>query len=121
LGTGIPIDIAVGLALGVAESVMRKYDVNTGIISSVPFAVIIVAVVAGGTALPGRGESLTRRLPRVGGGRITPVRILVLGAPGIAIALLSPTWASATINTAVFGLLALSVIVVTGYTGPATG
>ena len=110
--------IAVGLALGVLQSVMRKYEINTGIISSVPFALIIIAVVLGGSALPGRGETLTRRLPRVGTGRVRPVTLAVWACVGVAVAvLMAPTWASALINTAVFGLLALSVIVVTGYAG----
>ncbi|XVQ14758.1 ABC transporter permease subunit [Spirillospora sp. CA-255316] len=115
---GIWPTIAVGLALGVLQSVMRKYEINSGIISSVPFALIIIAVVLGGTALPGRGETLTRRLPRVGAGRLRPVTVALWAAAGVAVSvLLSPTWASALINTAVFGLLALSVIVVTGYAG----
>ena len=109
--------IAVGLAPGVLQSVMRTYEINTGIISSVPFALITIAVMLGGGALPGRGESLTRRLPRVGTGRIRPVTA-VWACVGVAVAVpMAPTWASALINTAVFGLLALSVIVVTGYAG----
>jgi sulfate-transporting ATPase len=116
--TGIWPTIAVGLALGVLQSVMRKYEINSGIISSVPFALIIIAVVLGGRALPGRGEMLTRRLPRVGAGRLRPATVALWAAVGVAVSvLLSPTWASALINTAVFGLLALSVIVVTGYAG----
>ena len=45
--------VGVGLALGVVESVMGgAWGVNPGIVSSLPFAVIVIAVVAGGTALP---------------------------------------------------------------------
>ncbi|WP_202125302.1 branched-chain amino acid ABC transporter permease/ATP-binding protein [Actinomadura physcomitrii] len=115
--TGIWPTIGVGLALGVAESLMRKYEINSGVISSVPFAVIIVVVVLGGTALPGRGEVLLRRLPRVSAGRVKPVSLVVAAVVGLVIAGSSPTWGSAMINTTVFGLLALSVLVVTGYAG----
>jgi sulfate-transporting ATPase len=116
--TVISITVSVGLALGVAESVLQKYSVNPGIIASVPFAVIIVAVVLGGTALPGRGESSTIRLPRLGNGRIRPAKASIWIGAGIAIPLLlSPTWSSATINSSIFGLLALSIVVVTGYAG----
>lgn len=112
------VTVVVGLLLGVLESILQRYSVNSGIISSVPFAVIIVAVVLGGTALPGRGESLRVRLPRVGTGRIPWVRVVlwVLAAVVISV-VLSPTWATAVINTSVFGLLALSIVVVTGYAG----
>lgn len=114
----ISTTVGVGLALGVAESVMRKYSLNPGIVSSVPFGLIIVAVILGGTVLPGRGETVTNRLPRAGSGRIPPVKAAVLLAAGIAIpVLLAPTWPSAMINSAIFGLLALSIVVVTGYAG----
>jgi sulfate-transporting ATPase len=116
--TNIPATIGVGLAIGIAESVMQRYQVNSGIISSLPFAVIIVAVVLGGRALPGRGELLNVRLPRVGNGHPKWSSAAVLVALGIIIPLvLSPTWATAMINSALFGLLALSIVVITGYAG----
>ncbi|MDT3441416.1 branched-chain amino acid ABC transporter permease/ATP-binding protein [Pseudofrankia sp. BMG5.37] len=112
------ITVVVGLALGVAESVMRRYDVNLGIVSSLPFAVIIVSVILGGAALPGRGEALTGRLPRAGTGRFKPVTALVWVVAAVAIPLFaSPSWSAATINSTLFGLLALSIVVVTGYAG----
>lgn len=112
------VTIVTGLLLGVLESILQRYSVNSGIISSVPFAVIIVAVVLGGTALPGRGESLRLRLPRVGSGRIPWVKVVAWVLAAVVVSLvLSPTWATAVINSAIFGLLALSVVVVTGYAG----
>jgi sulfate-transporting ATPase len=112
------VTVVTGLLLGVLESVLQRYSVNSGIIASVPFAVIIVAVVLGGRALPGRGESLRVRLPRVGTGHVPWARVAawVLAAVVISV-FLSPTWATAVINSSVFGLLALSIVVVTGYAG----
>ena len=111
--------VLVGLALGVAESVLGgQFNVNPGIVASLPFAVIIVAVVLGGRTLLGRGEAVTRRLPRIGRGRIRPVKGSLVFAVAIAIALLaSPTWQTAMINSCIFGLMALSIVVVTGYAG----
>lgn len=112
------VTIVTGLLLGVLESILQRYSVNSGIISSVPFAVIIIAVVLGGTALPGRGESLRLRLPRVGSGRIPWAKVVAWVLAAVVVSLvLSPTWATAVINSAIFGLLALSVVVVTGYAG----
>lgn len=112
------VTVVTGLLLGVAESVLQRYSVNSGIIASVPFAVIIVVVVLGGTALPGRGESLRVRLPRVGNGRIGWAKVAFwLIAAALISLLLSPTWATSVINSAIFGLMALSVVVVTGYAG----
>lgn len=116
--THIGITVAVGLTLGVVESSLIAYDINLGVRQSIPFAVILAAVLMGGRALPGRGESLTIRLPQVGDGRIRPLKAAIWIAIGFAVALLmSSTWSAAMINSAIFGLLALSVVVVTGYAG----
>ncbi|CAO5154262.1 branched-chain amino acid transport system ATP-binding protein [Frankia sp. AiPs1] len=115
---GIWSTVAVGLGLGVLESVLRTWDVSSGIRASLPFALIIVAVVLGGAVLPGRGEAQVARLPRAGSGRIPPVRAVLWTALGLVVALaLSPTWSSAAANSALFGLWALSIVVVTGYAG----
>jgi ABC-type branched-subunit amino acid transport system ATPase component/branched-subunit amino acid ABC-type transport system permease component len=114
----IGITVGVGLALGIVESALISYDINLGVRQSIPFAVILVAVLLGGRALPGRGEALTVRLPRVGDGRVRPMRAAAFLAVAVAIPLvMSPTWSAAMINSALFGLLALSMVVVTGYAG----
>lgn len=111
--------LLVGLFLGIVESVLGgDWSVNSGIVASVPFAVIIVAIVLGGRALPGRGESFSVRLPAVGDGRIKPVKGVLLVVIGVILALeISPTWSTAMISSCVFGLMALSMVVVTGYAG----
>jgi sulfate-transporting ATPase len=116
--THIGVTVAVGLALGVVESSLIAYDINLGVRQSIPFAVILVAVLLGGRALPGRGEALTIRLPSVGNGHIRKVKAAIWIAIGVAIPLVaSSTWSAAMINSALFGLLALSMVVVTGYAG----
>ena len=46
------------------------------------------------------------------------MKALFLVGAGVVIPLvLSPTWSTAIINSAIFGLLALSMVVVTGYAG----
>jgi ABC-type branched-subunit amino acid transport system ATPase component/branched-subunit amino acid ABC-type transport system permease component len=117
--TGIASTVGLALLLGVVESVLGgKYNVNSGIVASLPFAVIIIAVVLGGRVLPGRGESLTIRLPKITSGRIPTSKALLVLAGGLAIALLlSSTWQTALINSCLFGLMALSIVVVTGFAG----
>jgi sulfate-transporting ATPase len=116
--TAIWLTAGIGLLVGVVESVLQGYHVNSGIIESLPFALIVVTVVLGGRTLVGRGERATIRLPRVGTGRLKPVSTVILIALGVVFATaLSPTWPAALINTTIFGLLALSIVVVTGYAG----
>ncbi len=111
--------VVVALGLGVVESVLGgKFNVNAGVVASLPFAVIIIAVVLGGRALPGRGEALTVRLPKVTNGRLKRVPALILTALGLIVALImSVTWQTSLINTCIFGMMALSIVVVTGYAG----
>ena len=52
-----------------------------GLSSSLPFAVIVLVLLFRGTSLPARGHFL-QRLPRVGSGRVRPVRLLVAVAVG---------------------------------------
>jgi sulfate-transporting ATPase len=117
--SGIASTVAVGLALGVVQSVLGgKFNVNAGVVASLPFIVIIIAVVLGGRALPGRGEALILRLPKVTTGRHRPASAIVLIAIGLVLLLaLSTTWQTALINSCIFGLMALSIVVVTGFAG----
>jgi ABC-type branched-subunit amino acid transport system ATPase component/ABC-type branched-subunit amino acid transport system permease subunit len=116
--TAVWLTAGIGLLMGIGESVMQGYNVNNGLTESLPFAVIAVTVVLGGRAVVGRGERLSIRLPRVGSGRLKPVSTVIMIVLGVIIAtVLSPTWPTALINTSIFGLLALSIVVVTGYAG----
>lgn len=117
--TAIPTTVVVALAIGVLQSIVGgEFSLNPGVVSSLPFAVIILAVVLGGKALPTRGESLTIRLPKVTTGRISLVKLLAAVGLSVLISFaLSSTWSLAIANSAIFGLWALSMVVVTGYAG----
>ncbi|MCU1375191.1 MAG: transporter related protein [Actinomycetia bacterium] len=117
--TALFLTVGIALGLGIVQSEMVvKLGASPAVVSAVPFVVIVLALMAGGKALPARGSTETLRLPAVGGGGIRPVPVLVLLAGGIAAAFgLSGSWSSALITTGTVGLLGLSIVVVTGYAG----
>jgi ABC-type branched-subunit amino acid transport system permease subunit/ABC-type branched-subunit amino acid transport system ATPase component len=106
------------LLIGVAESLMTRYITTPGWSDSVPFIIIVVMLVLGGTSLPLR-SFVFDRLPPVGNGRPrwTPLVIAVI-VMGVLLGVFLPsTWVLAFTVTMVFGLFCLSVVVVTGYAG----
>jgi sulfate-transporting ATPase len=113
-----PLTLAAGLLLGVAESEVARYVDITGAAASVPFLVIVAALAMRGSSLPERGH-VADRLPEVGLGRIRPR--LALGTLAAAVVLigfvLSDAWLSATIVFLAVGIVLLSLVVLTGYSG----
>jgi ABC-type branched-subunit amino acid transport system ATPase component/branched-subunit amino acid ABC-type transport system permease component len=111
------ITVLAALGMGIAESVMTLYNVADWIRLTTPLVVIVVALVAGGTAVPGRGFAESR-LPRVGTGRLRPVPIAIgLGAATFVGLGLSNGWSISVANAAISALVSLSIVIVTGYAG----
>jgi ABC-type branched-subunit amino acid transport system ATPase component/ABC-type branched-subunit amino acid transport system permease subunit len=112
------VAVAAGLAIGVVEGILLGWQVNGGLVASVPFLVIAAALIVSGKRLPPRSAVNPVRLPRLGTGRVNPVVMLGLAAAGVILSLvLSPTWDQAIIASAIAGILAVSVVIVTGYAG----
>jgi ABC-type branched-subunit amino acid transport system ATPase component/ABC-type branched-subunit amino acid transport system permease subunit len=119
--SSFPLTVAGGLLVGVLESEALFYAEPTGVTkglqTAVPFLVIIAILVVRGKPLPLR-SFLADRLPSIGSGRTRPVVVLATGAIAIATLLLfGDDWANAVITSAIFGLVALSLVVLTGYAG----
>jgi sulfate-transporting ATPase len=111
------ITVAAALAMGIAESVMIYYNVPDWISLTTPFAVILVALLIGGTAVPGRGFAESR-LPRVSTGRLRPVQAAIwLGAATFVALGLGNGWSISLANAAIAALVSLSIVIVTGYAG----
>jgi branched-subunit amino acid ABC-type transport system permease component len=106
------------LAIGVAESLMTRYITTPGWSDSVPFFLIVLMLVLGGTSLPLR-SFVFDRLPPVGSGKLRwiPLAIALVVMAVLLGTVLPATWILAFTVTMVFGLFCLSVVVVTGYAG----
>jgi sulfate-transporting ATPase len=112
-----PVALFAGLAIGVGESLLTRYNHTTGVNKSLPFIVIVLWMIVRGQALPLR-DFFLQRLPAVGNGRVRPTVILVsLLVTGFVIQIVSPRWQDAFSGTFSMALVLLSVVVVTGYAG----
>ncbi|MFV0308229.1 MAG: ABC transporter permease subunit [Desertimonas sp.] len=117
-----PIAFVVGVALGVGQSLLTNYgkiggEVVPGLANSLPFAVIIVVMIARGQALPIRGYFL-QKLPGVGTGRVVPWQVALGVALAIGFTAVVPiNWQDAMVTTLAVAIVLLSVVVVTGYAG----
>jgi ABC-type branched-subunit amino acid transport system ATPase component/branched-subunit amino acid ABC-type transport system permease component len=123
--TSFPVTLLAGLFIGILQSTLAHYlaDVGwlsgaaTGISQSAPFLVIVGYLVIRGTALPVRGF-IFDRLPALGTGRIRPsVVAAVTAVTVLLVALLSQKWVDAIGTTLIFGIVLLSIVVVTGFCG----
>jgi sulfate-transporting ATPase len=122
-----PLTLAGGLLIGVLEAEATNIQAHhsemfgvistNGLASSVPFLVIIAILVIRGQALPLRSH-LLERLPRLGTGVSRPrfVAVVVLLVFG-SMWLFTESWVNALITSGIGGLVALSLVVVTGYAG----
>ncbi|HEV7679864.1 MAG TPA: ATP-binding cassette domain-containing protein [Candidatus Dormibacteraeota bacterium] len=112
------ITLVAGLGMGIAESILVSQQFSTGLTASLPFVVIILALVLRGRTIPGRGEDEQQRLPRLGTGSVNVVRAVVVAVLVVGITLSLPaSWDDAVTTSAIFGLIGLSLVVVTGYAG----
>ncbi|MDQ0382685.1 ABC transporter permease subunit [Amycolatopsis thermophila] len=115
--TKYPSTIIAGLAIGILESLFVAYQWDSAFIKIIPFGVIIVALMVGGSTLPGRGHA-EQRLPRIGAGLLRPPVILVAAVLAVVAVLFLPVgWAVALTTMAIVSLIALSIVVATGYAG----
>ena len=124
-----PLTLAGGLLIGVLQSEVSWLQVQLterwgrpvaleGWAQSVPFLVIIVALVLRGRPLPLRDE-IGQLAPRIGTGRVHVPR-LVGGVTIVLVAVaavLPVDLVNALASTAALSVVALSLVVVTGYAG----
>ncbi|MEZ5143493.1 MAG: branched-chain amino acid ABC transporter permease/ATP-binding protein [Acidimicrobiales bacterium] len=115
---------AAGLAIGMlqseATSLAQSYDwlPRTGLSELVPLIVIMVALLFFPSRLPSRGEIVRSSLGRAHRPRSFLLPTVVGAAVGlIALLVTSGTWRAAIILTFITAILALSLVVVTGYAG----
>ncbi len=116
--------VLTGIAIGLVQSTFTKLqgDVSWfpqyGAREGLPFVVIIVAMVVLGERVPDRGAVDTWKLPAVPAARVTPQSVLIpVGLAVIGLLALGPLWRGAIMTTLIATVLALSLVVLTGFGG----
>jgi len=116
--------VFTGLAIGLVQSSFTKMQVDFswfpqyGAREGLPFLVIIIAMVVMGEGLPDRGSGDTWKLPAVPVAKVTALNVsvpVVIAVGGLMV--LGPLWRGAIMTTVVAMVLALSLVVLTGFGG----
>ncbi len=121
------ITATAGVLIGVAQSEITRYQSDLpswfpqqGLKESLPFIIIIVAMVLTGKLIPPRGSLTFGRPPLATAGRFRPLTALVVGAVvmGGYVVFDGNTVNQSAITASIIGaIIALSLVVVTGYVG----
>jgi sulfate-transporting ATPase len=112
-----PLTLFGGFLIAVLQSECTHYVTTPGWTNAVPFLVIIAVIVLRGKALPLRSFR-SDRLPAVGTGRINlPGVLLGLAVSVFAVYFFSTAVTNSITVSASFAVVALSLVVVTGYAG----
>jgi sulfate-transporting ATPase len=111
------LTMCAGLLIAAVQSDMARYVHTPGWADAVPFLVIVAFVMVRGRALPIRGELLDRPV-RVGSGRLNVLGLVVtvLGLAAL-VPRLSGSWPTAFALTVTAGMVAVSIVLITGYAG----
>jgi len=118
------VAVWVGLGIGAGQSLLQIMEArldwvpDINLSQGLPLLVIVIAMMARGQVLPSRGAVERGRLPMALPTRIRP-RLMIFWLLFTSVVLIwaSFEWRQAMINTLIGAVLALSLVVVTGFNG----
>lgn len=115
--SSFPLTLLGGMFVGIVQSEFTRYVSAPGWSDASPFLVIVGLLVLRGRALPLRGHVL-ERLPAVGKPRLRAFGVILgFGVGEVIILATSVNWQDAMTTSVTFGLISLSVVLLTGYAG----
>jgi branched-chain amino acid transport system permease protein len=127
--TSLGIACAAGLSIGIINSLIDYFSTKSwfptdhgvplpGVKELVAFLIIVLAMYVRGATLPGRGELVEQRLPEVPRpGRLALPAIGFSVVCAVALIVLPFDFRQALINSLIGTVMALSLVVITGFVG----
>lgn len=108
----------VAVLIGVGQSILTRFVTQPGVNDAMPFLLIVLVMIVSGQLIPGRGTREVSRLPLAPAStrRGLPLA-LIAGIPLIGLVTLGDTYRDAISTSLIMVMLALSVVVVTGFIG----
>jgi ABC-type branched-subunit amino acid transport system ATPase component/ABC-type branched-subunit amino acid transport system permease subunit len=120
----VAIAVGAGLLIGMLQSELTYLQTqhpslpSSGLPELVPLALILVVLVVRAKPLPSRGAIVRTTLARVPRPERIPQSLVAGGVAGVASVLaLSGSWRAALVTTFIFGIISLSMVVITGMAG----
>jgi sulfate-transporting ATPase len=113
-----PLTYLGALLIGVSQAEVTRYISTPGWADAVPFLLIVIVMVWRGAGERIR-TSIVERRPKVGTGQVRPLLLLVLvgGAIVLLTTVFDLSYVTAATITCTYGIILLSSVVITGYTG----
>lgn len=118
------VAVAAGMAIGMGQSLLGIMEIRLAWVPDInlreglPLILIVIAMMMRGQVLPSRGAVERGRLPWAIPTRVRPmVMTVMILFTGWILIYGSFSYRSATINTLIGAILAMSLVVVTGFTG----
>jgi branched-subunit amino acid ABC-type transport system permease component len=106
------------VVIGMVQSELLNLWSQQGVQTAAPFIVVIAVMVIAGRGLPTRGSVSEGRPPRAPAGLVRPLTFVVaIGAAVVLLATFNATYQGAMATSLATAVMALSVVVVTGYVG----
>ncbi|MEU8803819.1 ABC transporter permease [Spirillospora sp. NPDC048819] len=127
--TSFGVATAAGLGIAMTQSLIQVLSLEPwfpqagsgplpGVRETVPFVVIVIALVVRGQTLPTRGTVSPVKLPEIPRPRrLGAGAVVVAGGCAAGLLTLGPVWRLAITNTLIGALICLSLVVLTGYVG----
>ena len=130
--TSFGATVAAGVAISMGEGLVQRWSLEKwfphmsgsplpGIEQIVPVVVIVAVLIARGSALPTRATASALRMPtvpRAGSVGAFSAKTAMVAALGVVLLLTTtPDWRLGVATTAVSAILAMSLVVLTGYVG----
>ncbi len=116
--------VITGLLIGLVQSSFTKMQTDFswfpqyGAREGLPFLVIIVAMVFLGERLPDRGAVEHFKMPVIPPARVTPLSLMLpVVAAVVGLIVLDPLWRGAIMTTTIATVLALSLVLLSGFGG----
>jgi branched-chain amino acid transport system permease protein len=119
-----PAVAAAGFGIGMLQSELLNLQTDLtwlpqiGIQQGVPFLIILVTMAVKGQSLPTRGHVREGRYPAAPEPRhVLPVTVGLVVVAGMLTVFAGSDWRAAVITSSIFALMALSMVVLTGFVG----
>ena len=109
---------AAGLLIGAGQSLITYYWIQPGVQDALPFLIVIATMALTGRAIPVRGTLSEGRPPLAPASRISPtLSVLFVGITVLLLVVFDRSYQSALATSMIIAVIALSLVVVTGYVG----
>jgi ABC-type branched-subunit amino acid transport system permease subunit len=117
--TSFGVTLVGALVIAAGQSVLTRYWAQQGVADALPFVIVVLAILVSGAKIPDRGTLVEGRPPRIPGRRRMPLALIAatIGITVLGLVTFNAAYQAALDTTMIGTLLALSLVVVTGYVG----